>query len=141
MSRQNVEIVRTALGRLRESYDAGEATGELLDMLTADLRVDASRRVFNPAVYEGPDGMRRLVLDVCDAWEDFSEAVEDVIEAGGRVVVLQTIRGRGRASGVEVEASGALVWALREGRVRRVDVFSRRDEALAFAKAPPPSDV
>jgi hypothetical protein len=44
---QNVEIVRRALDLLRDSYESGEATDGLLDLCTPDVRVDATRRVFN----------------------------------------------------------------------------------------------
>jgi ketosteroid isomerase-like protein len=118
---------------MRESYAAGEAVEELLALCAPDIRIDASRRVFNPDVYEGRDGLRRLVREVCDAWEGFSEREEQVIDAGERVVTLQTIGGRGRSSGVDVRAEGALLWTLRDGQVILVEVFADRAEALRLA--------
>jgi ketosteroid isomerase-like protein len=45
-----------------------------------------------------------------------------------------TVRGRGRASGIEVEArSGAAVWTMREGKIVRVVWFPTRAEALEAA--------
>jgi ketosteroid isomerase-like protein len=41
--------------------------------------------------------------------------------------------GKGKGSGVEVEASFAGVWTVREGRVVRWDLYSNQDEALEAA--------
>jgi hypothetical protein len=38
--------------------------------------------------------------------------------------------GRGRASGVEVEALGAAVWTLRDGTVTGLTLYQTRNEAL-----------
>jgi hypothetical protein len=53
VSEENVELVRRFLGFLRESYQSGAATDGLVSLCAPDIHVDASRRVFNPAVYEG----------------------------------------------------------------------------------------
>ena len=46
-----MQIVRRGLDRLRESYETGAATDGMLDLCAPGIRVDATRRVFNPAVY------------------------------------------------------------------------------------------
>jgi ketosteroid isomerase-like protein len=127
---QNVEIVRRALDLLRDSYESGEATDGLLDLCTPDVRVDATRRVFNPDLYEGDAGVRRSIREICDAWEDFYESTERLIDAGDRVVVVQTIGGRGRASKARVEQRGALIWTMRDGLVQLIEVFTDPREAL-----------
>jgi ketosteroid isomerase-like protein len=133
MSEQNLEIVRQGLEFLRESYESGEATAGLLELCAPDIRVDASRRVFNPDVYEGDAGVRRSIRDICDAWEDFSQANERLIDAGDRVVVLQTIAGRGRASKAHVRQQGALIFTVRDGLVQLIEVFTDQREALKAA--------
>jgi ketosteroid isomerase-like protein len=130
MSEQNLEIVRRAIQVLSESYEKGEATGALLDLCAPDIRVDASRRVFNPDLYEGEAGIRRLIREIFEASEDFSEATERLIDAGEKVVSLQTIGGRGRVSKAEVQARGALVWTLRDRRIVGVETFLDQREAL-----------
>ena len=103
MSKENVEVVLLAIDRLDESYRNGAATDGLLDLCASDIRVDASHRVFNPAVYDGRAGVRRAMQDVVDAWDDFRASNERLIDAGDRVVAIQTICGRGRASSARVE--------------------------------------
>jgi hypothetical protein len=101
-----LEIVRRALELLRESYESGRATDGLLELCAPDIRVDATRRVFNPGVYEGEAGALRSIREICDAWEDFRQINERLIDVGDRVVVLETIGGRGRASKAHVEQKG-----------------------------------
>lgn len=133
MSRENHELVRRASALVSASCQAGVPSETLLAMCTADIRVDASRRVFNPDVYDGTDGMRRMVREIHEAWEGFEERIEQLLDTGEKVVSLHVISGRGRGSGVEVESEGALVWTLQDGHVRLVEVFADRDEALALA--------
>jgi ketosteroid isomerase-like protein len=46
------------------------------------------------------------------------------------VVVVGPMRGRGRASGVEISAFGAAVWTLRNGQVTGVTMYQAREQAL-----------
>ena len=130
MSQENVEIVRRALDLLWEAYKSPAAADGLLELCTPDIRVDATHRVFNPDLYEGPAGVRRLVQDVRDAWENFSGRTERLVDLGDRVVVVETIGGRGRASGAHVEQKGALIVTLRGGLIELIEVFVDPHEAL-----------
>jgi ketosteroid isomerase-like protein len=130
MSRDPVEIVRRGLDLLSESYERGSATNGLLDLCAPDIRVDASRRVFNPEVYEGRAGVERSILDTYEAWGDFHFTNERSIDAGERVAVIQTIAGRGRASKAEVELKGAMIWTVRGGLINLIEVFMDPREAL-----------
>jgi ketosteroid isomerase-like protein len=133
MAQEDVQIVRRGLDLLRDSYQSGAATDGLLDLCAPDVRVDARRRVFNPEVYEGRAGVRRSIGEICDAWEDFHERNERLIDAGHRVVVIQTIGGRGRASKAHVQQKGALIWTVRDGLVQHIEVFTDPAEALKAA--------
>jgi len=60
MSQENVEIVRRALIARRN---------EFADVLDPAVRLDLSERVFNPAVYEGYEGIMRWREEARDVWE------------------------------------------------------------------------
>jgi ketosteroid isomerase-like protein len=130
VSQENVEIVRRASEILSEAYKSGEVPDEMLVLCAPDFQLDASRRVFNPATYDGHAGLRSAISEISDAWEDFCEGNEQLIDVGDKVLALQTIAGRGRASGIEVRAAAALIWTLRNGQIVHVEVFSDRSEAL-----------
>ncbi len=130
MSAENVKIVRELMAlrvRARESGERLPHTG----LAAPDFEIDLSRRVFNPAVYRGIDGLARLDDEIRDVWEEFRVVPEQFIEAGDRVVVMEKIGGRGRSSGVEVETrTYATIWTLRDGQVTRVQVGVDPNEAL-----------
>lgn len=123
----NVEIVREVMELASRD---GEPAPRLGELLAADLQIDMSRRILNPAIYEGPDALARLRREREEVWEGFSVSPERMIEVGERVVAIITLRGRGRGSGVETESRGAMVWTVRDQRVVRVVVYPDAEEAL-----------
>jgi len=133
VSEANVELVRRAKEALTEATRAGGLTDALAELCDPAIQVDASRRVFNPEVYEGHAGMTRLVAEMSDAWQDFSHQTERLIDLGDRVLSIQTIAGRGRASGAEVDSRSGLIWTVRAGRITRVEVYGDHRDALAAA--------
>ena len=75
-----------------------------------------------------------------DDWERWSSAFEElrvtfeeIIDAGDQVVVVAHHKGRGRGSGINVDARFYEVYTLREGKVSRVDEYTERAEALEAA--------
>ena len=77
------------------------------------------------------------------AWESQTEALDihiDVRELTAlddtRVLALATWIGRGSESGVRVERQHAQVFTVVDGRVRSVETFSSRAEALEAAARP-----
>ncbi len=126
MSHENVEIVRRAVNARRSEFT------ELLDPA---VRLDLSERVFNPAVYEGYEGILQWKAEVRDVWESYVSEPEEFFDCGQVVVVFTRERGRGRGSGVEVDRLTALLYRLREGRVTDIRLYHDRDLALRAARA------
>jgi ketosteroid isomerase-like protein len=67
------------------------------------------------------------------AWEHWRVEPEEYIAAGESVVVLTRYLGRGKGSGVEVDAPGAHLWRMRNGKAVRLEIFSSRERALDAA--------
>jgi ketosteroid isomerase-like protein len=131
MSQENVEVVREVMDLMNLSRAAsGEESPRLVELFSPDLRIDMSRRVFNPDLYEGHAGLKRLITEVREVWDSFWVTPERFIDAGERVVVIETRRGRGRESGLEVEDQSAVIWTVREGRVTRMETDLDPKEAL-----------
>ena len=129
MSQENVEIVREVMALLSRAA-SGAPTPELLDLFAPDVTVDMSRRVFNPDVYEGHVGLARLGREVRDVWDEFHVTAERFIDLDDRVLVIETRRGRGTGSGVEVEQRTGVIWTLRQGQVIRMETDLDPQEAL-----------
>jgi ketosteroid isomerase-like protein len=126
MSQENVEVVRRAFAY--EVYGRGD-------------RAEAEA-IFDPYVVmkpteEGPshglDAVRDNFEHWQEAWDELEVRVEEVIDAGDRVLLTAHHRGRGQGSGVEVDTRFYEVYMLRDGKVVRVDEFSERAEALEAA--------
>jgi ketosteroid isomerase-like protein len=60
---------------------------------------------------------------------------EEFIQSGDRILAMVRWKGRGRGSGLEMEAAGAHLWTFRAGLVVRFDVYRDRDEARAVLEA------
>jgi len=131
MSQENVEVIRRAHDGVLADLAAfrGEAA-DLEEFCHPDVHVDQTRRVFNPARYDGCEAVVQALREVREAWEQFALEPEQFIDAGDRVVVIHRARARGRGSGLEIVARSATVYTLRNGRVVRLVVYNEPSEAL-----------
>jgi ketosteroid isomerase-like protein len=125
----NLEIVE----RAHEALNRGDLDA-LVALCDEEFRLDMSDRIFNPAVYEGHEGIRQFYAEVLDVWEVYVWEPEQLIEAGEDVVALLRSTGRGRESGAEVERQTAIVWSVREGRLTGLRFYRNRGEALKPAR-------
>jgi ketosteroid isomerase-like protein len=124
MSRENVEIVR----RLFEEYAQG-GVDPALPYFVPDV-------VWNPAdeaPQHGRDGVRAYMERWETEWENLETVPEEFIDAGESVLVTVHFSGRGRASGIEVDARLYEVYTLRDGMIVRMDEFTERSAALEAA--------
>jgi ketosteroid isomerase-like protein len=124
MSEPNTEIVRRAL-RARRS--------EFAELFDPAVRLDLSERIFNPAVYDGYDGILQWRAEVGEIWESYLTTPEDLFESGQTVVVFTHERGRGRLSGVEIDRLTALLCRLRDRRLIEIRLYHDRQQALRDA--------
>jgi ketosteroid isomerase-like protein len=84
--------------------------------------------------YHGHDGLRTFFREWYDAWETVESDLEELIDAGERVVSVETTRGRGRASGAAVEVHQCGIWTIRAGKIIRAEwLDATREEALEAA--------
>jgi ketosteroid isomerase-like protein len=126
MSEENLEIVRRAFAY--EIHGVGDrAVAE--EVFHSDV-------VMNP-MDEGPFHGREAMRDNIERWasafDGLTVTVEEIIDAGDRVLLVAHHQGRGRKSGVEVDTRFYEVYTLHEGKISRVDEFNERAEALEAA--------
>ena len=118
MSQENVKIVRRFL-----VVDVDEA------LTYADPGI-----VWNPieeSSTQGHDAVRASLARWKGEWDDYELMPEDFVDRGDRVVVTVRLRGRGRRSGVEIDARFYDLYTLRDGKIVRMDQFTDRSEAFA----------
>jgi ketosteroid isomerase-like protein len=126
MSQENVEIVRRAFEF--EIYGQGAPT-EVLALFDPDVVMYPAEE----APEYGSSAIRDNFLRWQDAWEKLEVSAEEIIDAGDRVLVTEHHRGRGRGSGIYVDARFHKVYTLRDGKIVRMDEFTERAEALEAA--------
>jgi ketosteroid isomerase-like protein len=92
--------------------------------------------VWNPveeASAQGHDAVRASLARWKGAWAEYEVTHEEFVDAGDRVVVTLQLRGRGRGSGVEIDARFFDVYTIRDGKIVRMDEFTERSAALEAA--------
>ena len=118
MSQENVEIVR----RFLIVEDVDEA------LTHADPGI-----VWNPIEElptEGHGAVRASLARWKAEWHDYKVMPEEYVDRGDRVVVTVLLRGRGRGSGVEIDARFYDVYTVRDGKIVRMDQFTERSQAF-----------
>lgn len=131
MSQQDVVIVRGAL----EALGRGDMDGFLA---AYDPAVEARVPPSLPwgGVHRGHHGIRQLIAGIAQAFEPGVEiGLEDILDAGPVVVPVVRLRGRGRASGCEVDMRVVELFRLQAGLVVDIDVFYKDTAALLEALA------
>jgi hypothetical protein len=87
----------------------------------------------SPGRWCGLAGMAEGVHGMFDPWDDIYLGAAEFRELSAeRVLVIADLRGRGKASGLEVGQmrAGAYIFDLRDGKVTRHVVYFDRDRAM-----------
>jgi ketosteroid isomerase-like protein len=121
MSQENVEIVR----RFLVVVDVDEA------LTYADPGI-----VWNPIEElptQGHDAVRESLARWKGEWHDYKVMPEEFVDSGDRVLVTVRLGGRGRGSGIEIDALFYDVYTVRDGKIVRMDQFTERRQAFEAA--------
>jgi ketosteroid isomerase-like protein len=88
-------------------------------------------------VVHGADAVLSALNEWLGGWEDYAITPPEFTEGvDGMVLAAMRHRGRGPGSSAVVEGDLFHVWELRAGRPVRMEMFLRRDAALAAAGVP-----
>jgi ketosteroid isomerase-like protein len=130
MSQENVELVRGAIDSInrRDLDQAIEAAHD-------DFEADWSNSIApHGGVYRGREQARVLIEAFLEAWDEFHWDPQEIIEVDEAwVLVVNRVRGRGRGSGVAVDAIGAQLWTIAGGKVRGIKLYQSKADALEAA--------
>ena len=118
MSEQNVEIVRGFLAAEMDEALAWADPGIIWNPIEE-----------SPA--RGHEAVRASAVRWKSEWDDYELIPEDFTDMGDCVLATVRLRGRGRGSGVEVDARFFDLYTLRDGKIIRMDQFAEESEALA----------
>jgi uncharacterized protein len=130
MSDENVAVIRRAF----DAYTRGDIDA-VLALCAEDILVTQAPEVPGVAPQQhGHAGVLEAFGIWPEQWDDFRVEIERVLaDPGDYVVVVTRQSGRGKQSGVEVEAAFTFVFAVRGGKIAEWRIFVREDQALAAA--------
>ena len=128
MSRENFEAVRG----LVDAFNARDATAAAA-VLTADAEwrpAYTGGGAVEGAVYRGHAGFRRYLDDLSETWGEIEGYIDELREAGDKVVLFARMRFVGRASEVEMTQPITGVFTFRGGKIATARYYVERHEAL-----------
>ncbi len=129
MSQENVEIVR----RLHPFLERRD-WGAMADLFDPNVEVHGTVGGIGEGqvVARGLDQISKVIeAEDNEIWDQHRWEIQEVIDAGDRVVVLQREYQRGKGSGVELVIDTATILDLRDGRVMRMQGYVKQADALA----------
>ena len=129
MSEENVEVVK-------RTFDAFSADGveACLPGFSPDVVIYPFPEWPQQSEYRGHDGLRRLLAEWIDNFDDFAFHVHEVREVGDRVLLLGETAGRIKGSGMPIRQPFGVVFStFRNGQIGEGRNFLTWDETLEAA--------
>jgi ketosteroid isomerase-like protein len=120
MSQQNLDIVRNAYA----AFGRGDIPSVVA---TFDQNIEwvsppGSYRV--GGVHKGADAIiKNFFMVLGEIWENLDVTPREYVDAGDRVFVLGTARGKGKATGKPVAASYVHIFEFKNGKVARFEEY------------------
>jgi uncharacterized protein len=130
MSKENIELAR----KVFKAFERRDLS-QLEEFCQPDIEMDWSRRLLDPIVTQGYEGIRGFFAEVESLFDEAVFEEEEILEFGNDVLVVSTGRFRGRASGIEVTARAANVWTIRDGKLARFRFYQSKEDALKDLEA------
>ncbi|MFE2771500.1 nuclear transport factor 2 family protein [Microbacterium resistens] len=116
----NADVIRSHYA----ASDRGDLPG-MIASFAADIRWTEAAGFPYAGTYVGPDAVAANVFGrIAEEWDDYTVAIDEVIDGGDTVVGVGTYSGTYRATGRFMAARVAHVWRLREGEVVAFEQFT-----------------
>ena len=125
MSQENVEKLRVGY----EAFNRGDWDAATR-LAHPDFELQTADRAVNRGTYQGAEAARRFFEDLFEPFEEIVIEPEEFHERGDQIAVFLRVRLRPTGSSAFVENRIGHLWTMREGKVARLAVFPRREEAL-----------
>ena len=125
MSQENVEIVRRCFDAWRRwEFD------DIAPLYAADAEIVSPASELFGHTYRGRDGLRLYIEHFVAVFEPPVFELEEILDAGERVVSVVRLHARGKQSGVEASDRTANVFTVANGVIQRQVIYRNRAEAL-----------
>jgi ketosteroid isomerase-like protein len=133
MSQENVERAREAYDALGLAIRKGDLDAYFREYVHPGIEWVPLEGALDAAVTHGQGPVKARLMEMLEVMEEPQIEAEEIIDAGERVVIAIRISGRGRASGIDVEANWFHVATPRDDKVVRIEWYASREDALEAA--------
>ncbi|MDX6674044.1 MAG: uncharacterized protein QOH11_1462 [Solirubrobacteraceae bacterium] len=131
MSQANVEAFERGL----EAGNRGDVN-TLLEVLDTEVAWHSALHALlggEATLYRGHDGIREMLRDLYDAFDEIRIEVSEIRDMGDRVVAIGRTRARGKASGADVNTPIGFVTEFKNGKAISVRGYLDPKETLEAA--------
>ena len=131
MSQENVEAFTRGL----EVGNRGDVE-TLLEVLDPEVAWHSALHALlggEATVYRGHDGVREMLRDLYEAFDEIHIEISEIRDLGDRLVAIGRTRARGKASGADVESPIGFVTELKNGKAISIQGYLDPREALESA--------
>ena len=119
-----------ALQRGYEALNRGDVS-VVLELLDPDIEWHEPSPSPDAGTHTGRDSFEHFFRSWIDSFDGFRVEPEQVVARGDRLIAIVHQSGRGRASGVRVNARLAHVWTIKDGKAVRWESVADPNEALS----------
>jgi ketosteroid isomerase-like protein len=134
MSQANVDLARTGIAAINETFKSGDMgpwTRHVEAAFDPEVVLEMGSGAFTEGEWRGHPGLVQYLASAMDVLEDMWIRADDVVDVSDELlVVLVTFGGHARHTGLKVENSLTHVFRMRAGTVMRWQVFEGRKPAL-----------
>jgi ketosteroid isomerase-like protein len=125
VSQRAVAVARRAIA----AFNARDIDG-FAALTTPDFEWFPSMGPIESETFIGRAGVRKYFDGLGSAWDHFNVLPDEFRPYDSGVLVLGRLEGRGRGSGVTVDASLGMAFDLRDGMISRIRGYLDHDQAL-----------
>jgi ketosteroid isomerase-like protein len=130
MSQENVEVVRSMYASFGELAQGGDVASYVAAHYDRDCEY---RPVEETGAIRGHDALIRWTERWLEAWEEYVDEIEEIVDADEVIVGVVKVHARGRDSGMEISQRLFHVCEVRNGKVQRLREYLDRNRALEAA--------
>ena len=105
----------------------------VLELCAPEVEVYKDPEVVEMVAAFTPRGQERVAQYLrgwLDSWDAYQARPEQILEGGEEVAVLVHLRARGKGSQFDIEEDMADVFTVRDGKIVRLRLYIRRQDAL-----------
>jgi ketosteroid isomerase-like protein len=116
--------------RLNAAFNTRDVEGWMAHV-TEDFEIESRFASVAGAIFRGSAGVLAWWKDLAEAWEWMEIDFHDSADVGtDRTVIVGTLRGVGRESGLRLDEPVAQRWYWREDRLAKIDYLDRREAEM-----------